>query len=484
MQEPGLPRPRTAPPIARPPATPSRGSHPTRERPRVVVIGGGIAGLTAARCLAAQDMAVTILEAGDRLGGCVRTVSFEGARIDVGAEAVHRAAPGPLELVAALGLEADLVEAAVAPTWIATARGVRRLPDGVGPAGPTRVGPLVTSGLLSPLALARAACEPFVPSITTREDRSVGEVVGRRFGRQVVDRIVDPLLGGLHAGDVDRLSLRAATPPLAALLEEHRSVVLAGRHRRGAGGPAGFLTLRGGLERLVDAAADSLPGDVRLLVAAQAVLDTGRSDGRWLVATDAGMVAADAVVLATPARAAMPLLAQVAPGTSAILGSIRFASVAVALFSYPESARDLVRGGGVLLPSGSGRLLKSATFVSTRWPHLAPGRLLVRASAGRIDDLRAHGLDDDELARRLADDLADVAGLPTPPLDRRVIRWHRAMPQLEVGHTARVASARAQLPPGLALAGASYDGVGLAAAMRSGTSAATQVLAHLTGAAA
>ncbi len=467
-----------------PPAAP-RDTASGPSAPHVVVLGGGAAGIAAARQLAGAGAHVTLLEAGPRIGGCVRTVDFRGDAVDVGAEALFTAAPEPLKLVADLGLTDDLVASRPGPTWIASPRSLRPLPPGVGPAGPTRLRPLLSSRLLGPAGLARAAMEPLVPSTTTAGDPSVGEVLAHRFGHQVVDRIVDPLLGGLHAGDVHRLSLDAATPHLAGLLGRHRSILLATR-RRGAASLHGFVTLQGGLGRLFDVAAERFVGDLRTGVPARSLVDTGRSSGRYRVETDTGDIHADAVVVTVPAHSAGHVLGSLDPQVVPALAAVRAASVAVALLAYPlrEADRPTLRGTGVLLPSTAGRLLKAATFVTTKWPHLSPDHVLVRASAGRADDLRATQLGDDELVDALARDLVEVAGFDGAPLDHRVVRWDHAMPQLEVGHRQRIDHVRAGLAPhpGVALAGASYDGVGVASAVRSGTAAAHQVLAHLTGA--
>lgn len=453
--------------------------------PHVVVLGGGAAGIAAARHLAGAGVQVTLLEAAARVGGCVRTVSFRGDRVDVGAEALFTAAPEPLKLVGDLGLADDLVASRPGITWIAAPRGLRPLPAGVGPAGPTRLGPLLASRLLGPAGLVRAALEPLVPSTATADDSSVGDVLTRRFGRQVVDRIVDPLLGGLHAGDVHRLSLDAATPQLAALLGRHRSILLATRRRRAAS-PHGFVTLQGGLGRLFEVAAERFVGDLRTGVRARAVVGTGRSSGRYRVETGTGDLDADAVVVAVPAGHAGPLLAGLDPEVTPALATVRTASTAVVLLAYPlrEAALPALRGTGLLIPSTAGRLLKAATFLTTKWPHLSPPHVLVRASAGRADDPRAARLDDADLVKALVRDLAEVAGFGAAPLARRVVRWDHAMPQLEVGHRQRIHHVRARLGPhpGVALAGASYDGVGVASAIRSGTAAAQQVLTHLTGA--
>lgn len=451
---------------------------------RAVVIGGGAAGVAAARRLAAASLHVTLVEAGGQLGGCVRTVEFAGTRVDVGAEALHTAAPGPVKLVAELGLEEHLVAAGTGPTWIAGDDRLRPLPAGVGPAGPTRLRPLLRSRLLTPAGMLRAALEPLVPRTARDRDVAVGDVLERRFGREVVDQIVDPLLGGLHAGDVRRLSLEAATPQLAGLLDRHRSVLLAARGRRGSAAH-GFVTLRGGLGRLFAAAADQFAGELRLSTAARAVVACRDPEGRYRVETDAEDLPADLVVIAVPPRPAERLLTRLVPDPSPTLVGMAAASVSVALLAYPAESAELpaLRGTGILVPSSSPRLLKAATFLTTKWPHLSSPHVLVRASTGRAGDLRAEQLDDAALVRNLTRDLDALAGLPSEPLAHHVVRWHHAMPQLEVGHGQRVSALRTALTPhrGVTVAGAAYDGVGIAAALRSGTAAADQALSHLTG---
>lgn len=449
--------------------------------PHVVVIGGGMAGVCAARHLVAGGVRVSLLESSDALGGCVRTVPFAGTRVDVGAEAMHTAAPEPNQLVEALGLAGAVVASAGAATLIGTPTGrLRPLPAGVGPAGPSRVRPLVTAGLLGPTGLLRAAMEPLLPRTRPLADRSVGEVLTHRFGRQVVDRIVDPLLGGLHAGAVHRLALDAASPQLASLLAEHRSIVLAMRRRRGSAAH-GFVTLRGGLGRLFDTAGSQLGDAAHLGVAAHTVVDTGAGPGRYRVETSGPSFMADGVVVATPAHVAAPVLAPF--GVAASLAEVRAASVAIVLLAYPATlaTRAVLDSTGLLLGPRSGRLLRAATFLTTKWPHLDTPHVLVRASVGRSDDNRCDQLSDDELVGWLARDLAEVAGLDVAPVTHRVVRWPDAMPQLEVGHSRHIDAARAGLAahPRVALAGASYDGVGLGPAARSGLTAARQVLAHL-----
>jgi oxygen-dependent protoporphyrinogen oxidase len=446
----------------------------------VAVVGGGISGLVAARDLARAGARVTVFEAGTRLGGQVHTVPFAGRQVDVGAEALHAAAPQVGRLIADLGLEERLVAARPGSAWIWTTRGLRPLPAGVGPGGPTRLGPVLRANVLSPAGLARAALEPLLPRTPVDPDIGVGTYLARRFGPQVRDRLVDPVLGALHAGDVDRLSLQAAAPQLAAVAGRHRSLLLAHRARRNGQAPT-FVTFRDGLVTLVRA----LTADPAITVRRSAPVVAIHPDagGYRVEPVGAAPLRVDGVVLAVPAKVALGLLAPIAPETAGPLDALPSVSVATVLAAYPTgstSERWAFHGTGVLVPSDQGRLLKAATFLSRKWDHLAtPDLFLVRLSAGRAGGPAVAELGDHELVERLHADLADMTGLAEPPVSTHVERWPGAMAQLQVGHPQRLATIRRALEswPNLALAGAPYDGVGLAACISSGQRAAAAVAA-------
>lgn len=437
---------------------------------RVVVVGGGITGLATAWQLG-ERAEVTLLEAAPTVGGQVRTIELGGAALDVGADAMLARQPEGIELARQLGLGEDLVEPAPgsARLWI---RGrLRPIPEGTVMGAPADPLALARSGALPPGALLRAAAEPLVPHRPPTSDRAVGELVTERFGRAVADLLVEPLLSGVYAGSVDRLSTEATAPPLWSAARGHRRLVPGLRaHRRrapGAGGPV-FATVRGGLGRLVDALAHRLGDRVRTGVA---VTDVRAEADGWRVTAGGREWPADHVVLALPAAAAARLLEAHVPDVAGALSAFATASVAVVALAYDHAdAADVPEGSGFLVPRSEGRLVKAATWSSRKWPHLAAAdRFLLRASVGRVDDPRGLELDDERLAAAVDAEVAEATGVRGPAREWRVVRWTDAMPQYDVGHLARVARVReavAAAPAGLHVGGAALDGIGLPARVR------------------
>lgn len=455
------------------------------------MVGAGVSGLTAAWLLAGLGHRVTILEAEERIGGQIHTVAFRDAQVDLGAEAVHLAAPGMCQVLDELGLAESGIASGPGGTLIGDGRRLARLPAGIGPAGPTRLGPLLGSRILSPVGLVRAAAEPWVaPRRIVQSDVSVREFVAGRFGSQVADRLVDPLLGGLHSGDIGRLSLQAATPQLAAMAASGRSITLSRKARRAAPStaPAAFVTWSAGLSTLPHRLLERSGASLRLGVTVRAITREGSQyavhlDPSTLAAGETRTLTTDLLVLAVPSRLAAELLTELSAPAAAALRDQRFASVATVVAAYPKSIRSQVPsldGTGILLSSKSTRVLKAATFLGTKWPHLAQSEdYLLRMSAGRAGSRIVEDLDDDALVTALLTDLGQLAGVRVDPLAVRVRRWPQTMAQLEVGHGARQTAARQALAayPGLALAGASYAGVGIASCVRS----AREAVAWVTG---
>jgi oxygen-dependent protoporphyrinogen oxidase len=311
----------------------------------------------------------------------------------------------------------------------------------------------------------------------------VGELATRRLGAQLVERLVDPLLGGVYAGRAAGLSLRATIPALVEPLREHPSLVRAVRAAQDAAPPAAgpvFATVAGGLSRLVAAVAEASGAEIRTGLP---VRELRRTPGGWRLTVgptrDPELLDADAVVLAVPARAAARLLGGVSPAAAAEIGAIDYASIALVTLVLPPT--ELPSGSGALIPATSGLATKAVTYVTQKWPSDA-GVTVVRASIGRYGEEAVLQRDDGELAALVHAELGAVLGRPLPePRATKVNRWGGALPQYAVGHLDRVRRARAALAghPTLALAGAAYDGVGIPLCVGSGEAAADRVVAAL-----
>lgn len=443
---------------------------------RVAIVGAGISGLATAWFLrhgphghgSRRDVDVVLLEAGERPGGKLWTVPFGPHALDVGADAFLARRPEARRLAVRLGLEDQLVAPRSSRVRLWIDGELRPLPGGTVFGAPTDALALARSGTVGARAVAATVAEPFRPRPWSPQpggDASVAEVLAPRLGREIVDVLVEPLLGGVYAGSVDRLSIRATTPMLADAAQHPHGLVAglrAYRRRAAAGTDPVFLTLRGGLGTMVGALVDQLaPGTLRTGCRVGAVEPAA---GGWRLATTAGVIAADHVVLATPVHVTAALLRGVADEAAGMLAGIRTASVAVVTLAYPRAAAtEVPDGSGMLVPRTEDRLMKAATWNSGKWPHLADAsEYLVRCSVGRVDEPRGLSLDDAALARRVDEEAQAAMGLHGPALRWRVTRWPGALPQYEVGHLARVADARSALPPELSLAGNAYDGIGIA----------------------
>ncbi|HEV3354608.1 MAG TPA: protoporphyrinogen oxidase [Acidimicrobiales bacterium] len=455
-------------------------------RPRVVVVGAGIAGLATAWYLDQRGLDVVVLEASDRVGGKVRTSELDGVALDVGPDTFLGRMPWAVDLCRELGLGDQLVAPATSRAWLWSRRALLPLPEGLALGVPLKPLALARSGVVSPAGLARAALDVVLPQIKPRADPSVADVIGGRLGQEVLDRLVDPLIGGINAGRSDRLSMAAVAPDLFAAHRRHRSLILGLRAERKKAPPSDaplFLGLRGGMERLTSTLAASV--DVRTSTAVEAV---ARSEGgRLAVAgrdSDGVPLDADAVVLAVPAVAAAPMVRGVSAKAADALAQTRYASVAVATLAYrPDDIAHPLDGSGFLVPRVDGRLLTACTWFSSKWPDVRPGGLvLLRCSAGRDADERIAQLDDDELVARLHAEAGEALGLRAPPAEAVVTRWPHAFPQYDVGHLGRVSAAERALArqlPGVTLVGASYRGVGIASCVRQAKEAAERIAGTL-----
>jgi protoporphyrinogen/coproporphyrinogen III oxidase len=481
------------------------GMEATNARPHVVIVGGGISGLAAAFSLRDEPVRVTMLEGSPRLGGKLSVSGIAGVAVDEGAEALLVARPEGTALIAEAGLGDQRTAPGPTSSAIWTLGALRPLPRRQFMGVPSDLAELARSGVLSREGVARAGQDLELPPTARTGDVSVAGYVGARLGGEVVDRLVDPLLGGVYAGRSAELSFDATLPALAAASRRHRSLaeaagsllppqaqVSAGTR---AGGPV-FTTLTGGLGMLPAYLAKASGAEVRTGVMARELARTG-SGWRLTVGSAAApeQVDADAVILALPARPAGRLLAGVSGMSAAVtgLGQIGYASMAIITLAYPRSGFPgpglaALGWSGYLVPAVDGRAVKAVTFSTVKWPHLAEAAAagtgpleIVRCSVGRIGEETLLQRADDELAGLAAAELATATGVRGGPVATRVTRWGGALPQYTVGHLDRVAAIRAAVAvqPGLAVCGAAYDGVGIPACVATARAAAGQVLAFL-----
>ena len=473
--------------------------------PHVVVVGGGIAGLSAA--LAVQQQAkgpvrVTVLEAAPAVGGKLALQEVAGVLVDSGAESMLARRPEGLGLARAVGLGPDLVHPAVLGASLWTRGHLRPLPGGQLMGLPGDLRALAGSRVLSLRGLARIPLDHLLPRTRVLRDTSVGSYVGARLGREVVDRLVEPLLGGVYAGHADELSLDATLPQLSGAVRVERSLLEAVRQILGSNVPGRpdpstqaadvapvFASVRGGLGRLPAQVAARLTAGGATVRTGATVRALRRTPDGWRLVVgptrDAEVVLADAVVLAVPAASAARLLSTVARPAADVLSTVEYASVGLVTFAFAASdVADRLHGTGFLVPPVDGRFLKAATYSSNKWGWLAkraPDLALVRTSVGRHHEVSDLQRDDADLAALALADLGAATGIVSKPVDVAVTRWGGALPQYAVGHLDKVTGVHRAVHelPGLALCGAAYDGVGVPACIGSGQAAATRVLATL-----
>lgn len=444
----------------------------------VVVIGGGIAGLAAAHRLLGRGARVTVLEASGRVGGKLLPGEVAGARVDLGAESMLARRPEAVALAREVGLTDRLRPPATATASLWTRGALRPMPKGHVMGVPGTAAAL--HGVLSDEGLRRIGRDTELPRTEIGDDVAVGEYVAARLGREVVDRLVEPLLGGVYAGDAYRISLRAAVPQLFEAARTHTSLTEAVRAVQAKAaaqqqtGPV-FMGIEGGVGQLPLAVAESVRARGGDIVTGAPVTGLSRTRGTepgWHVVAGDRVLRADAVVLAVPAPAAAALLRTEAPAAATELAAVEYASMALVTLAYRRADITLPEGSGFLVPPVDGHTIKASTFASRKWGWIDaenPGLLVLRTSVGRYGESEVLGRDDAGLVDVSRHDLREAAGLTAEPVATRVTRWDDGLPQYPVGHHTRVARIRAHVAevPGLAVCGAAYDGVGIPACVAS-----------------
>jgi protoporphyrinogen/coproporphyrinogen III oxidase len=459
----------------------------------LAVIGAGISGLAAAWEGRRRGASVAVFEATTHPGGKLQTSPLAGVDLDESADAFLARVPDAVDLCSELGLDTELVSPGSGSAYVWLDGTLRRLPPDQLLGVPTDLDALAASSILSAAGVARARHDLTLGHEGADErrgadgDESVGALVRRRLGDEVLDRLVAPLVGSIYAGECDHLSLQVSAAQLATARDHDPSdpsLVRAAAALRAQAIDTGrpvFLAPRGGMGRLAVALVDALGDDLRPGTPVAAVTPDG---ARWRIEPTG--VVADAVVVATPAFVTAPLLDGVAPETAAFLDGIDHASVALVSLAVPRDGIDHpMDGSGFLVPRSAGLLLTACSWVTTKWPHLdvEPSTVLLRASVGHDGDDRGRTLPDAELVAGVLADLATTMGLHAPPDEVRVTRWPRSFPQPRPGHLGAVAAAERALAsraPRVQATGAWARGVGVPACIREARRATANALGATT----
>ena len=491
---------------------------------QIVIIGGGISGLAAAHRLIElskdhkQQIQITVLEASSRLGGTIQTESRDGFMLERGPDSFISEKPEALALARRLGLDSALIETNPQHrrSFIVRKGRLRPVPEGFQLLAPSQLWPFVTSDVFSMAGKVRMAADLFLPRKSTNgnidepEDESLASFVRRRLGREALERMAQPMVGGIYTADPEKLSLRATLPRFLEMERDHRSIILGmlrkGRtqaiaERQGTSGArySLFLSFDRGMQVLVDGLAGTIAGpqmshddaaqtEIRLNTRAEALVghsSTADQEASWRLTTDCGeMLTADAVCLAVPSFAAASLLQVTNAQLADQLRQIKFASSATINFAYRRAdIRHPLDGFGFVVPFIEKRSLIACTFSSVKFAGRAPqDHVLLRAFVGGALQPEMFALEETEMLTRVKRDLRDLLGVDKEPVFTEIAKWERSMPQYEVGHLGRVKEIENELQqlPTLALAGNSYRGAGIPDCIRSGEAAAEQMMGAWT----
>jgi oxygen-dependent protoporphyrinogen oxidase len=443
----------------------------------VVIVGGGISGLSAAYDLARAGIAHTLFEKLPRLGGVIETRTQDGCLLECGPDSFITAKPEVTALIKELGLEGELIGSNdhQRTTYILKHGVLVPLPEGVMMIVPTKVMPMVNSNLLSWGTKIRMGFE-LLRRPKLYPDRSVAEFVIDHFGQETLDYLAEPLLSGVYGGDVHQLSAASVLPRFVEMETTKGSLgraVMGAKRPPPASGNSLFKTLASGLGTLIETLATY--ANVRH----DKIDYIERRKDIFRVRVGAESIEASNVIVATPAPAAAPLLKGIDPELAKLLGGIQYSSSVIVSMAFDESQFDGQRAGfGFLVPKRERDRLAACTFVATKFPHRAPDdRILLRCFFGGVGDEAILNESDESLVIIAREELRRILGLTAAPLFTNISRWPKSMAQYTVGHSVRIAEIKKRTAaiPGLHLAGNAYDGIGIPDCVRSGRQAAAGI---------
>lgn len=459
-------------------------------QPRVVIIGGGITGLSAAHAFEETGIAYTLVECEARLGGKIRTDVLEHAGryvVEAGPDSILIQKPWAAALARSLGLGERLIGSNQErkTVYILSHGRLVPMPEGLVLVVPTRLGPFLRSPLLSLGGRLRALLDLCLPRRRDAGDESLSGFIRRRMGQELLERMAEPLMGGIHNAECERQSLLATFPRFHAVERTHGSLIRGLRTetrqaRAKAGGTRGspFVSFPHGLQELVDALAAQLQGDIRLNCGVR-VIERDEVHQRYRVVLEGGEVLeADAIVLATSARIAATLVRDMQPVLADSLAAIRYVSTATVSLAYRRAeVGNVVDGTGVLVPRVEKRQINAITMSSVKWQGRAPDdAVLIRVFVGGSHNPGILKLDDAALLAVVRAELKALVQVDAEPIFSHITRWNEANPQYDVGHLERVTALEALCPEGLQLAGCAYRGVGIPDCVQQGQDSAARIV--------
>ncbi len=473
----------------------------------VAVIGGGISGLATAFALSERaaearvPVRCTVIEAAPSWGGKIVTHRIGDLVTEAGPDSFLSQKPAGVQLIEKLGLSEQLINTNETgkKAFVYIDGNLRELPEGLVVMTPGQIAPFLKSGVLTAAGLARMALDLILPAKRSQEDESLASFFRRRFGRQAFERMMEPLMAGIYAGDAEQMSLNATFPRFAELEREYGSVIrgmMAAREARTPGASAGprrtmFVSLKHGLDSMITSLTAWLDKHgvvLRSGTTAESLRVRSHEPGRWtydVMLNDGSALSVESLVLATPAFVSAELLRPLTPLAAGLLDMIPYASTATIALAYPASAiGTAVQGFGFVVPRVERRDLIAATWTSLKWPHRAPpDRLLVRCYVGGVGREAILELDDEALGQRVKSELRKMCGVTAEPAHVEVNRWMKAMPQYVLGHLERLEQAEGALSRygGLFVTGAAYRGVGIPDCIRDGAVTADRVVRYLVG---
>ncbi|GGF15883.1 protoporphyrinogen oxidase [Halobacillus andaensis] len=462
------------------------------ERKKVVIAGGGISGLTAAYYLQKEirekqlPIDVQLYEASNHLGGKIDTVKRDGFTIERGPDSFLERKKSATRLAREVGLEDKLVPNGTGQAYILVKDKLHKMPSGSFMGIPTRIRPFLFSSLFTPAGKVRAALDLVKSKQPIEGDQSLGLFFRRRLGNQVVDNLIEPLLSGIYAGDIDDLSLQATFPNFYQLEQEHGSLIKGLRKTvpkppKNKPKPSMFRTFEDGLQSLVDAIEGQLkPESIHKNVGIDHI--EKKSEGYHVLLSDGSVEKADAVIAAVPYFAAQRMLSQY--DFMDTLKELKATSVANVAMAFDASAiKKDVDGTGFVVSRNSRFRITACTWTHKKWPHSTPeGKVMLRCYVGKPNDQEVVDLSDEEITEIALHDLNQIMKISDQPEFSIVTRWYDSMPQYTVGHKDRIRQVTEQMNrqlPGVYLAGASYEGIGLPDCIDQGEAAVEQVLEHL-----